>query len=187
MKVILASASPRRRELLQQVGIEAEVCPADFAETDSSEISAADVALSNAKGKCLAVVAEKGDKLPVVAADTIVVIDNSVLGKPKDAAEAKKMLKTLSGRKHQVITGVAVSYLGRMLYRSNVTEVYFRDLSEAEINAYVLTGETLDKAGAYGIQGKGALLVERINGCYNNVVGLPLTMLDTMFKELGAK
>lgn len=97
------------------------------------------------------------------------------------------MLKTLSGRKHQVITGVAVSYLGRMLYRSNVTEVYFRDLSEAEINAYVLTGEPLDKAGAYGIQGKGALLVERINGCYNNVVGLPLTMLDTMFKELGAK
>ena len=74
-----------------------------------------------------------------------------------------------------------------MLYRSNVTEVYFRDLSEAEINAYVLTGEPLDKAGAYGIQGKGALLVERINGCYNNVVGLPLTMLDTMFKELGAK
>lgn len=187
MKVILASASPRRRELLQQVGIEAEVCPADFAETDSSEISVADVALSNAKGKCLVVVAEKGDKLPVVAADTIVVIDNSVLGKPKDAAEAKKMLKTLSGRKHQVITGVAVSYLGRMLYRSNVTEVYFRDLSEAEINAYVLTGEHLDKAGAYGIQGKGALLVERINGCYNNVVGLPLTMLDTMFKELGAK
>lgn len=187
MKVILASASPRRRELLQQVGIETEVFPADFAETDSSEISAADVTLSNAKGKCLAVVAEKGDKLPVVAADTIVVIDNAVLGKPKDAAEAKKMLKTLSSRKHQVITGVAVSYLGRMLYRSNVTEVYFRDLSEAEIDAYVLTGEPLDKAGAYGIQGKGALLVERINGCYNNVVGLPLTMLDTMFKELGAK
>ena len=186
MQVVLASASPRRLALLEQVGVRAQVCPADFAEADGKAAEARQVAVNNARGKCRAVAAAQGDAVPVVAADTIVVIDEDILGKPADAAAAEAMLTRLSGRSHRVITGVAVRYRGRELYRDCTTGVRFRRLSAEEIRAYVATGETLDKAGAYGIQGRGAVLVEKIDGCYNNVVGLPLTMLYEMFKELGA-
>lgn len=186
MKVVLASASPRRRALLAQVGIEAVVHPAAFAEVGGMGTSAKEVAEKNAIGKCREVLAVTGDGLPLIAADTIVVIDNMVLGKPADAAAAAEMLKRLSGRTHKVMTAVAVAYKGRQLVDVCVTEVTFRSLSNAEINAYVATGEPLDKAGAYGIQGRGAILVERINGCYNNVVGLPLAMLYSMLKKIGA-
>lgn len=186
MKVVLASASPRRRALLAQVGIEAVVHPASFAEVGGMGTSAKEVAEKNAIGKCREVLAVMGDGLPLIAADTIVVIDNMVLGKPADAAAAAEMLKRLSGRTHKVMTAVAVVYKGRQLVDVCVTEVTFRSLSDAEINAYVATGEPLDKAGAYGIQGRGAILVERINGCYNNVVGLPLAMLYSMLKKIGA-
>lgn len=186
MQVVLASASPRRLALLEQVGVRAQVCPADFAEADGKAAEARQVAVNNARGKCRAVAAAQGDAVPVVAADTIVVIDEDILGKPSGAAAAEAMLARLSGRSHQVITGVAVRYRGRELYKDCVTSVLFRRLSAQEIREYVATGEPLDKAGAYGIQGRGALLVEKIDGCYNNVVGLPLTMLYEMFKELGA-
>lgn len=186
MKVILASASPRRLALLGQVGIEAQVQPADFAEAGGQAAESRQVALRNACGKCAAVAAQAGDSLPVVAADTIVVIDNDILGKPADAAAAQAMLQRLSGRTHQVMTGVAVRYQGRQLAQVCVTDVTFRSLREQEIAAYVATGEPLDKAGAYGIQGRGAVLVEQIHGCYNNVVGLPLTMLYLMLEEIGA-
>ena len=185
MKVVLASASPRRLELLKQVGVEAQVCPAAFAEETGQNMPAQLLALHNAVGKCRAVVASKGDAVPVIAADTIVVIDDVVLGKPHDAHEAAAMLARLSGRKHEVLTAVAVAYGGKELARVCATEVFFRQLTAAEIAAYVATGEPLDKAGAYGIQGRGALLVEKIAGCYNNVVGLPLSMLDGMLKEIG--
>lgn len=112
MKVILASASPRRQALLQQIGITPLVCPADFAEGSGTASQAQEVALHNAAGKCAAVAAKMGDELPVIAADTIVVIDNVILGKPQDAAAAKAMLQRLSGRTHQVMTGVAVRYKG---------------------------------------------------------------------------
>ena len=165
MEVVLASASPRRLALLEQVGIKAKVCPADFDEEAGKAAAAHDVALHNAVGKCRAVAAKLGETVPVVAADTIVVIDDAILGKPKDTLEAEAMLASLTGRSHEVLTGVAVRYQGREIARVCATKVFFRSLTEAEIAAYVATGEPLDKAGAYGIQGRGALLVEKIEGC----------------------
>lgn len=185
MKVILASASPRRQALLQQIGITPFVCPADFDEGSGTASQAQEVALHNASGKCAAVAAKMGDELPVIAADTIVVIDNVILGKPQDAAAAKSMLQRLSGRTHQVMTGVAVRYKGQQLSKVCVTDVSFRQLTAEEIDAYIATGEPMDKAGAYGIQGRGAVLVKKINGCYNNVVGLPLSLLYLMMQRLG--
>lgn len=184
MRVILASSSPRRLQLLQQIGIEPEVHPAAFDELSTGKM-ADEVVLANAVGKCQAVCAACGDKVPVIAADTVVVLDNQILGKPKDAADAVRMLTELSGRTHKVLTGVAVSFQGRQLAEVCETEVIFRTLTTAEIADYVATGEPLDKAGAYGIQGRGAVFVEKINGCYNNVVGLPLTRLHLMLAKLG--
>lgn len=184
MRVILASSSPRRLQLLQQIGIEAEVRPAAFDELSTGKM-ADEVVLANAVGKCQAVCAAGGDKVPVIAADTVVVLDGQILGKPKDAADAVRMLTELSGRTHKVLTGVAVSFDGRQLAEVCETEVIFRTLTAAEIADYVATGEPLDKAGAYGIQGRGAVFVEKINGCYNNVVGLPLTRLHLMLAKLG--
>ncbi|MBR4957822.1 MAG: septum formation inhibitor Maf [Phascolarctobacterium sp.] len=185
MQVILASASPRRLALLQQIGIEATVCPADFDEVSGSAVQAEDVVLANAVGKCQAVVKIKGDSLPVIAADTVVVAEGVILGKPQDAEDAVVMLKQLSGKTHKVLTGIAVSYAGEMLAEVCETKVVFRDLTDEEIKNYVATGEPLDKAGAYGIQGKGAVLVEKIDGCYNNVVGLPLTRMQLILAKLG--
>ena len=187
MHVILASASPRRLALLQQIGIEANVCPADFDEVSGSAVQAEDVVLANAAGKCQAVVKIKGDSLPVVAADTVVVAEGAILGKPQDAEDAFKMLKQLSGKTHKVLTGIAVSYAGEMLAEVCETKVVFRELTDEEIKNYVATGEPLDKAGAYGIQGKGAVLVEKIDGCYNNVVGLPLTRMQLILAKLGVR
>lgn len=184
MRVILASSSPRRLQLLQQIGIEAEVHPAAFDELSTGKM-ADEVVLANAVGKCQAVCAAYGDKVPVIAADTVVVLDGKILGKPRDAADAVRMLTELSGRTHKVLTGVAVSFQGRQLAEVCETEVIFRTLTAAEIADYVATGEPLDKAGAYGIQGRGAVFVEKINGCYNNVVGLPLTRLHLMLAKLG--
>lgn len=184
MRVILASSSPRRLQLLQQIGIEAEVHPAAFDELAGGK-EADKVVLANAVGKCRAVSADCGDAVPVVAADTVVVMDGQILGKPKDAADAVRMLTELSGRTHKVLTGVAVSFQGRQLAEVCETEVVFRTLTAAEIVDYVATGEPLDKAGAYGIQGRGAVFVEKINGGYNNVVGLPLTRLHLMLAKLG--
>lgn len=184
MRVILASSSPRRLQLLQQIGIEAEVHPAAFDELSTGKM-ADEVVLANAVGKCQAVCAACGDKVPVIAADTVVVLDGKILGKPKDAADAVRMLTELSGRTHKVLTGVAVSFDGRQLAEVCETEVIFRTLTADEIADYVATGEPLDKAGAYGIQGRGAVFVEKINGCYNNVVGLPLTRLHLMLAKLG--
>lgn len=184
MRVILASSSPRRLQLLQQIGIEAEVRPAAFDELSTGKM-ADEVVLANAVGKCQAVCAACGDKVPVIAADTVVVLDGQILGKPKDTADAVRMLTELSGRTHKVLTGVAVSFDGRQLAEVCETEVIFRTLTAAEIADYVATGEPLDKAGAYGIQGRGAVFVEKINGCYNNVVGLPLTRLHLMLAKLG--
>ena len=185
MQVILASASPRRLALLQQIGIEATVCPADFDEVSGSAVQAEDVVLANAVGKCQAVVKIKGDSLPVIAADTVVVAEGVILGKPQDAEDAVAKLKQLSGKTHKVLTGIAVSYAGEMLAEVCETKVVFRDLTDEEIKNYVATGEPLDKAGAYGIQGKGAVLVEKIDGCYNNVVGLPLTRMQLILAKLG--
>lgn len=182
--IILASASPRRRELLQQIGLSFQVAPAHVDERvlagEQPEMYATRVALDKARAA-----AKKFSSGIIIAADTVVAIDSVILGKPADAADAERMLSMLSGKMHRVITGLAVMDAGRgkMLTRTARTKVWFRNLSREEIASYVLTGEPLDKAGAYGIQGKGALLTERIDGCYFNVVGLPLVLLNEMLKE----
>jgi septum formation protein len=184
--IILASVSPRRRELLSQIGVAFTVDPADVDETvrpgEGPEAYAARVALAKAKAA-----AGRRREGIVIAADTIVVLGDEILGKPVDALDAERMLTLLSGKVHRVITAIAVldAASGRTAIRTAVTNVRFRSLTEREISSYVGTGEPLDKAGAYGIQEKGSLLVEGIEGCYFNVVGLPLTLLAEMLKEFG--
>ena len=185
-KIILASNSPRRKELLTQIGLSFTVAPADVNEAvrqgETPEACASRLALDKARA-----VAQRAGEGIIIAADTIVAVDGSVLGKPSDAADARRMLEKLSGKEHSVVTGLAVvdAETGRSLVRTSVTKVLFRDLSQREIDAYVATGEPLDKAGSYGIQERGALLVERIEGCYSNVVGLPLSLLGEMLREFG--
>ncbi len=185
MQVVLASASPRRFELLKQIGIDPIVKPSSFEEASGASKDAQEIVRKNALGKCLDIAKNINTELPVIGADTIVVIGGAILGKPKNEADAKEMLKNLSGKAHQVMTGVAVSYQGKIVSEVCITDVIFRELSSEEISSYVATGEPLDKAGAYGIQGKGAILVEKIDGDYNNVVGLPLTTVYSILKQFG--
>lgn len=186
-KLILASASPRRKELLNNLGLDFEVCPADI---DESVLPGEDVAaypLRIAMKKALAVAAEKKDAV-VLAADTAVIVDDEILGKPKSEAEAKTMLKKLSGREHVVITGIGLvdTGSGRTLSCAEQTIVYFHPLKETEIDAYLASGEPMDKAGAYGIQGLGALLIRRLEGDYFNVMGLPISKLYRLLQNLDA-
>ena len=184
-KIILASASPRRAELLKQIGIKFEVMVSD-AKEEMLDLSPGELAQNTAFQKAKLISRAGADSI-IIAADTIVAVDGHKLGKPSDNKHAAEMLKMLSGRCHEVYTGLCVleKPSGRYFLGHECTKVYFRELSQAEIEAYVSTGEPLDKAGAYGIQGKGALLVEKIEGCYFNVVGLPLTLLYKTLKEFG--
>lgn len=172
--LILASASPRRREILSESGIEHTVRPSDIDESayDGLEPRLMVQLLAAAK----AAKAAQGEDEVILGADTVVVCDGKVLGKPGDAKEAKVMLSMLSGKTHAVYTGIAVlcSADGRMRTHCEETKVTFRTLSEEEILGYIATGEPMDKAGGYGIQGKGGALVEKTEGDFQNVVGLPL-------------
>lgn len=182
-KLILASASPRRQELLAQLGLQFEVSIPSVPESKGRDpiMAAEQAALSKAFE-----IAGKIEDAVVIGADTVVVVDDEILGKPRSASEAVKMLKKLSGRTHRVITGMAVvDSAGRRVVNHDITFVVFRSLSEEEIRAYVDSGEGLDKAGSYGIQGLGALFIPRIEGSYSNVVGLPLAKLDEMLKHFG--
>lgn len=185
-RVILASASPRRRELLDLVGIAYDVEPAHIDETytDGEEAAAHAERLAREKG---AAIAARNPDAVVIAADTIVVIDGLVLGKPRDVADAVRMLSMLGGQTHVVLTAVAVMYRGRM--RSGVESVLvtFRALDRERIGAYIATSEPMDKAGAYGIQGFGATLVERIDGDYFAVMGLPLARMVDLLQEIGVR
>ena len=224
MKIILASGSPRRLELLRQMGWDVEVRSLPFAEVETvseaiekldslrkqflfydkkektenaSVIYEKDMTLLspyrdadlvcayNALGKGRAAASVTGTGLLVVAADTIVVLGEQILGKPAGTAEAKHMLKALSGKAHAVKTATVVLYQKMTLLQVVTTDVHFRELTEKEIDWYVGTGEPLDKAGAYGIQGRGAVLVERIEGSYDNVVGLPVTAVYEMLRKAG--
>ena len=184
MRVILASGSPRRHELLDMIGIAHEVVPADIDESQRNGERPVEHAERLAREKGATIAARFPGSL-VISADTIVVIDGEVLGKPRDPDEARSMLQRLSGRTHVVFTAVAVS-LGERV-RSDVEEVSvtFLPLSEAAIASYVSTGEPLDKAGSYGIQGYGATIVERIDGDFFSVMGLPLARLVALLGELG--
>ena len=185
MGLILASGSPRRRQLLEQIGLTFVVRSSDVDESVSPGLTPAQVveSLSARKGEAVAAEAAPGDL--VLSADTVVALDGAILGKPRDRAEAEAMLTALSGRTHQVYTGVTLLQDGRRLTGHEVTAVTFRPLSPEEIAAYVSTGEPMDKAGAYGIQGLGALLVERLEGDYFNVMGLPLCRLGQMLSRFG--
>jgi septum formation protein len=182
--VVLASGSPRRRQLLDLIGIPHEVRPSNIDESLKGRESPRKHAERLAREKATAV-ASKDSNVVTIAADTIVVIDKKILGKPSNAVDAGSMLSLLNGRKHTVVTAVAVAR-GQKL-KSGVEEVAvtFRNLTEDEIDAYIATGEPMDKAGAYGIQGFGATIVKRIEGDYFAVMGLPIVKLVLLLGELG--
>ena len=179
--IILASASPRRRELLKQIGLSFEVQVSDAPEI-SSGLPPAEVAVENARQKAMAVGRLKSN-MPVLGADTIVVLADQIFGKPTDESDANDMLTKLSGKCHQVITGLAVAYDGQVFTSSVTTEVYVATLTAEEITAFVATGEWEGKAGAYAIQGRAAAFISHINGSYSNVVGLPLYQTLSLLKK----
>jgi septum formation protein len=186
-RLLLASASPRRREILENLGFEFEILPSDV---DESEVPWNDPVES---AKLLAEL--KGvdaqmtrPRKTIIAADTIVLCDGSVMGKPGGSADAKEMLVALSGRMHEVVTGVALIAPPNMrLIEAESTRVFFRELKQEEISRYIETREPFDKAGAYAIQGYASAFIEKIEGCYFNVVGLPVARLFDMFRRLEEK
>lgn len=186
MHVVLASASPRRKELMEMLGIEnLKILPAREEERPPRGASPEEtvIALASAKAREVAGLCQAEDV--IVAADTLVWVDGRIFGKPYSQAEAAAMLRTLSGREHRVFTGLCVLKGAQAMSACEESRVRFRTLTEEEIAAYIATGEPMDKAGAYGIQGRGALFVERIEGDFFNVMGLPLCRLGQMLKKLG--
>jgi septum formation protein len=187
-RIILASASPRRKELLEQIGLRFEVEPSNYDEEIASASEPHETARKLSLGKARAA-ARKHRNALIIAADTFVVFGDRVLGKPRTDSEARKMLRALNGQAHSVITGFTIldTETGKVLSRSVETRVHMRKLTLKEIDSYVRTKEPLDKAGGYAIQGRGAVLVERIEGDYSNVVGLPLRALADALREFGIK
>ena len=182
MSIILASQSPRRKELLGLFHLPFEIRVADIDETMDPEKSPYDEVARVSRAKAQAIPREEGDV--VIAADTIVVCGGHVLGKPRDEADAVRMLSQLSGRDHQVMTGMTVIRGEKSISCTEVTDIHFRTLSEKEIRNYVATGEPMDKAGSYGIQGGAALFAEKMVGDYYNVMGLPVCRLGMILKEI---
>ncbi len=195
--LVLASASPRRRELLTQAGFAFEVLPAHIPEDPREGEDPIAYVTRLAREKAEVVFCEVtakgtgqqrgGEELVVLGADTTVTLENHILGKPEDAADATRMLRMLSGRSHHVITGVAVVTAQGAEVAAEVTAVRFLTMTDEEIAAYVATGEPMDKAGAYGIQGYAARWIPRVEGCYFNVVGLPLALVSTLLESTKAK
>jgi septum formation protein len=187
--LILASASPRRRELLAQVGYRFEVRPAHILEDprDGEDPIAYVARLARQKAEAVyrEVASNDEPSFAVLGADTTVTLDNAILGKPEDAADAARILRLLSGRTHRVITGVALVTAERTEVAAEATAVQFLTLSEQEIADYIATGEPMDKAGAYGIQGHAARWIPRIEGCYFNVMGLPLALVCSLLESNG--
>ena len=185
MNIILASQSPRRRELLKRIGIENfKVIPAQGEELATRTLTPDQLVEELSQRKCAEVAAAHPKDL-VIAADTVVSIHNRVLGKPRSEEDAARMLAGLSGKLHLVYTGVTVAKEGRTLTQHEVTSVRFRTLTQADIIRYIATGDPMDKAGAYGIQGYGSVLVEGISGDYYNVMGLPVCRLARMLARFG--
>jgi septum formation protein len=175
LKLVLASRSPRRAELLKAAGFEFTVRVADIDETPREGEDSRDYVLRLAEEKARAV--EAGDDEVVLAADTTVVLGNEIMGKPADAADAARMLRALAGQRHEVITAICLRRKDRVICDIATTSVWFAPLSDTEIADYVASGEPMDKAGAYGIQGLASKFVERIEGSYTNVVGLPVSVV----------
>ncbi|MEG6568967.1 Maf family protein [Thermoanaerobacterium thermosaccharolyticum] len=182
MKIVLASNSPRRREILSNIGLDFDVIPSNIAE-ETKEEEPENIVMDLSRKKALCVAEKLDDDSIVIGADTVVVIDGEILGKPKDKGEAFSMLRKLSGKWHKVYTGVSVVSLRnrKLINDYESTDVYIKNLSDDMILNYIEKGECLDKAGSYAIQGYGSLIVERINGDYFNVVGLPISKLYDIF------
>jgi nucleoside triphosphate pyrophosphatase len=175
--LVLASASPRRRELLEQLGLVLEVTPANVDETPRPDERPADYVRRVAAAKCDAIAGARpagGPALPVLAADTIVVVDDQILGQPVDEADARRMLVALAGRRHEVTTAYRICFGGRTVERAVTTTVNFRSLRPAEIDAYVASGEWRGKAGGYAVQGRAGAFVPELRGSHTNVIGLPV-------------
>ncbi|HEV2112243.1 MAG TPA: nucleoside triphosphate pyrophosphatase [Gammaproteobacteria bacterium] len=186
--IYLASASPRRRQLLEQLGLRFEVLAADLDETPRPGEAAADYVQRLARAKAEAAAARLGDPAArVLGADTAVVLDGAILGKPRDRAEGLAMLARLSGRRHQVLSAVALWQGGRLDTALSSSEVSFRDISAAEARSYWESGEPADKAGGYAIQGLGAMFVVRLEGSYSGVVGLPLFETAELLRNAGVR
>ncbi len=183
-KFIVASASPRRKELLQNAGYDFEIIPSDADETLEEGISAFDAVSELSKRKAESVFSENPDCV-VLGCDTVVALGEKILGKPKDETEAEEMLKALSGKVHKVFTGVTIKSKDKTETFVSVSEVEFFELSEETIKSYVSSLEPMDKAGSYGIQGLGAVLVKKIEGDYQTIVGLPLSQCARVLAEFG--
>ena len=186
MTLLLASASPRRAELLEAAGFTFDVQPANADESLHDGETPEQYVRRVADAKAHAVLAGARDRV-VLAADTTVVVDSHILGKPADASDAARMLRLLSGRRHQVLTAVTLARDARVLTRVEVTGVEFAPLSDEEIAWYVASGEPFDKAGAYAVQGLASRFVLRIDGSHSNVVGLPVALVYTMLREIGVR
>ena len=188
LRTVLASASPRRRELLEMLKIEnLEIIPAKGEETVDETLPPDELVcvLSCQKAKEVYERTEGREDCVFIGSDTIVYLDGKVLGKPADKSDAAEMLRSLSGRSHRVYTGVTVIAHGQTISEAEETTVFFRNLGDDEIDAYIATGEPMDKAGAYGAQGIASLFVERLEGDFFNVMGLPVCRLGAMLKKLG--
>jgi septum formation protein len=190
LKLILASASPRRAEILRNAGIQFEICSRDVDESRLDNESPGDYVCRLALAKAVSAAERNpnldGDAL-IIGADTVVVVGSAILGKPASSDDAKRMLRSISGRVHEVHTGLALLETSGMRQRvvQEITRVHFAHLGDQEIEGYIATGEPFDKAGAYAIQGLGGRYVTRIEGCYFNVMGLPLARLWTLLREFG--
>jgi len=184
-ELILASKSPRRRELLDRLGLAHTVISIDTDEWYPDDLSPVGIVSYISREKAAAAATMVAPEDIVITADTMVFLDQQRLGKPKDEADALRMLTDLAGRRHTVCTGVTLRQGQRSLTRAQSTDVYFRPAGREELTAYIRGGEPMDKAGAYGVQGQGALLVERIDGDFFNVMGLPVLLLSRMLAEFG--
>lgn len=184
MKIILASSSPRRKEILENANVKFDIIKSEIDEVILDNELPSQVVMRLAFEKCIDIAAKHRESL-VIGADTVVVLDDIILGKPKDIDEAIAMITQLSGKTHQVITGISLINLSanKKIIDYVVSNVKFKDLSAKDIKDYIQTNESLDKAGAYGIQGYGALLVEEIQGDYFNIVGLPISRLSDLLKQ----
>ena len=185
MKYILASASPRRKELIKNLDVDLEVCPSGCDEALEAGLSFSETVerLAELKAYDIFEKFKNEEDILVVGADTIVVLDNLILGKPKDKEDAFATLKALSGRSHFVYTGMCLISKGQKILCHDKTEVFMTDISDSEIISYIESGEPMDKAGSYGIQGKGSLFIEKIKGNYNTVVGLNISQLYNIMKR----
>ncbi len=189
--IYLASASPRRREILVSLGFQPVLLAAEIDETAPPGEAVADYVARMARQKNAAarqLATQRGLTLaqPLLSADTVVALDNAILGKPRDAAHARELLESLSGREHQVWTAVCVSLGGQTLEAAQRSDVRFKELSEQEIAAYITSGEPLDKAGAYGIQGIGGVFVAHLSGSFSGVMGLPVFETVQLLRQLGS-